>query len=127
MNTATRLLMAAVILVAVDFLYLSFSSTFAKAMFERIQGSPMKLNYLAAAIVYLALAYLLTRPYVDSAITAFGIGAATYAVYDFTNLATLKNYSVQFAIMDTLWGGTLFALAHFIYSTLVARLEGGSA
>jgi len=127
MNTATRLLMAAVILVAVDFLYLSFSSTFAKAMFERIQGSPMKLNYLAAAIVYLALAYLLTRPYVDSAITAFGIGAATYAVYDFTNLATLKNYSVQFAIMDTLWGGTLFALAHFIYTTLVARLEGGSA
>jgi uncharacterized membrane protein len=127
MNTTTRLLMAAVILVAVDFLYLSFSSTFAKAMFERIQGSPMKLNYLAAAIVYLALAYLLTRPYVDSATTAFGIGAATYAVYDFTNLATLKNYSVQFAIMDTLWGGTLFALAHFIYTTLVARLEGGSS
>ena len=127
MNTATRLLMAAVILVAVDFLYLSFSSTFAKAMFERIQGSPMKFNYLAAAIVYLVLAYLLTRPYVDSATTAFGLGAATYAVYDFTNLATLKNYSVQFAIMDTLWGGTLFALAHFIYTTLIARLEGGSS
>ncbi len=119
--------MATVILLAVDFLYLSFSSTFAKAMFERIQGSPMKFNYLAAAIVYLVLAYLLTRPYVDSATTAFGLGMATYAVYDFTNLATLKNYSVQFAIMDTLWGGTLFALAHFIYTTLLARLEGGSA
>jgi uncharacterized membrane protein len=127
MNTVTRLLMATVILLAVDFLYLSFSSTFAKAMFERIQGSPMKFNYLAAAIVYLVLAYLLTRPYVDSATTAFGLGAATYAVYDFTNLATLKNYSVQFAIMDTLWGGSLFALAHFIYTTLLARLEGGSA
>lgn len=127
MNAVSRLPMATVILLAVDFLYLSFSSTFAKAMFERIQGSPMKFNYLAAAIVYLVLAYLLTRPYVDSATTAFGLGAATYAVYDFTNLATLKNYSVQFAIMDTLWGGTLFALAHFIYTTLLARLEGGSA
>lgn len=127
MNTVTRLLIAAVILLAVDFLYLSFSSTFAKAMFERIQGSPMKFNYLAAAVVYLMLAYLLTRPYVDSSMTAFGLGLATYAVYDFTNLATLKNYSVQFAIMDSLWGGTLFALAHFIYSTLIARIEAGNA
>ncbi len=127
MNAASRMLMAAVILVAVDFLYLSFSSSFAKAMFEKIQGSPLRFNYLAAALVYLALAYLLTRPYVDSWTTAFGIGLATYAVYDFTNLATLKNYSVQFAIMDSLWGGTLFAIAHFIYTTLIARLEGGSA
>ncbi len=127
MNAASRLLIAAVILIAVDFLYLSFSSSFAKAMFEKIQGSPLRFNYLAAAVVYLVLAYLLTRPYVDSWTTAFGLGMATYAVYDFTNLATLKNYSVQFAIMDTLWGGTLFALAHFIYSTLIARLEGGSA
>lgn len=127
MNAASRLLIATVILIAVDFLYLSFASSFAKAMFEKIQGSPLRFNYLAAALVYLALAYLLTRPYVDSWTTAFGLGMATYAVYDFTNLATLKNYSVQFAIMDTLWGGTLFALAHFIYTTLAARLEGSSA
>jgi uncharacterized membrane protein len=43
-------------------------------------------------------------------------GAAVYAVYDFTNLAILKDYKVQFAVMDTLWGGTLFALAHYILS-----------
>lgn len=123
MNPTTRILLAAVILVAVDFLYLSFSAGYAKAMFEKIQGAPLRMNYIAAAVVYLVLAYLLTRPYVDSSVTAFGLGAATYAVYDFTNLATLKNYTVQFAIMDTLWGGTLFAIAHFIYTTLLARLE----
>lgn len=126
MNPTTRILLAGVILVAVDFLYLSFSAGYAKAMFERIQGSPMRMNYIAAAVVYFALAYLLTRPYVDSSVTAFGLGAATYAVYDFTNLATLKNYTVQFAIMDTLWGGSLFAIAHFIYSTLLVRLEGSA-
>ena len=119
--------MAAVILVAVDFLYLSFSAGYARAMFERIQGAPLRMNYLAAAIVYLALAYILTRPFVDSWTTAFGLGLATYATYDFTNLATLKNYTVQFAIMDSLWGGTLFAIAHFIYSTLLARFEAPSA
>jgi uncharacterized membrane protein len=126
MNPTTRILLAGVILVAVDFLYLSFSAGYAKAMFERIQGSPLRMNYIAAAIVYVALAYLLTRPFVDSSVTAFGLGAATYAVYDFTNLATLKNYTVQFAIMDTLWGGSLFAIAHFIYSTLLVRLEGSA-
>ncbi len=127
MNIVVKLALAAVRLVAVDMLYLSVISEYAKSMFARIQGAPLRFNYLAAAIVYLALAYLLTRPYVDSAMTAFGLGAATYAVYDFTNLATLKDYSVQFAMIDTVWGGTLFANAHMLYGLLVARFEGGSA
>ncbi len=42
------------------------------------------------------------------------MGAATYAVYDFTNLATLKNYDFSFAVVDTLWGGVLFAIVRFL-------------
>jgi uncharacterized membrane protein len=45
---------------------------------------------------------------------AFYVGAATYAVYDFTNLATLKNYDVKFAFADSLWGGILFYIGHTV-------------
>jgi uncharacterized membrane protein len=126
MNTFLNLALAAVILVAVDMLYLSIIGQYARAMFAKIQGSPMRFNYLAAAIVYAALAFLLTRPFIDSWWTAFSIGAATYAVYDFTNLATLKDYSVQFAMIDTLWGGVLFGFAHMLHGLLKGRIEGSA-
>ena len=71
---------------------------------------------LPAAVVYLALGYLATIP--KSLAEAFGIGAATYAVYDFTNLAILKSYDPIFAVADTLWGGTVMAIVHWIRTTL---------
>ncbi len=78
-------------------------------MFEKIQGSPVSMRLLPAFVVYVALAFLLLQQ-TDVLQAAFS-GAATYAVYDFTNLAVFKDYTLQFAIMDTLWGGVLFAAA----------------
>jgi uncharacterized membrane protein len=40
------------------------------------------------------------------------IGSTTYAVYDFTSYALLKDYDWRIAIADTLWGGVLFMLVH---------------
>jgi len=126
MNTIASILLAAAILLAVDMLYLSVIGEYAMSMFARIQGSPVRFNYLAAAVVYGVMAYLLTRPWMDSWWTAFTTGAAVYAVYDFTNLATLKDYTVQFAMIDTVWGGTLFAVAHMLHGLLVARFSGSA-
>ena len=78
-------------------------------MFQRIQGGPIQVIWWAAVIVYLALAYLLLQT--KEPLEAFGLGVATYAVYDFTNLATLRGYEPWFAVMDSLWGGVLFYLA----------------
>ncbi len=36
-------------------------------------------------------------------------GAITYGIYDLTNLATLKDYSVKLTAIDTAWGATLSA------------------
>jgi uncharacterized membrane protein len=40
---------------------------------------------------------------------AFLTGAATYAVYDFTVLAVRNDFRWSSAVLDTLWGGVLFA------------------
>ncbi len=78
-------------------------------MWVKIQGSPLKVVWWAAAVVYIAMAYLVLQTKTPQ--QAFAMGSAVYAVYDFTNLATLKNYDPRFAVADTIWGGTLFALA----------------
>jgi hypothetical protein len=46
------------------------------------------------------------------------IGAATYAVYDFTSLSILKKYEAKIAVADTLWGGVLFAITFSILKRL---------
>lgn len=67
------------------------------------------MNYWAGAVVYFAMAFLLLQTKTPQ--EAFYYGVATYAVYDFTNLATLKQYDPKFAVADSIWGGILFALA----------------
>jgi uncharacterized membrane protein len=102
----------AVLIFVVDIPWLYSVSGWSNEMVRTIQGSGLEMKLLPAAVVYLALGYLATLP--KSILEAFCIGAATYAVYDFTNLAILKKYDPMFAIADTLWGGTLMAIVYWI-------------
>ncbi len=106
----------AVLIFLVDIPWLYSVSDWSGKMIRDIQGSALEMKLLPAAIVYLALGYLATLP--KTLLEAFGIGAATYAVYDFTNLATLKKYDPMFAVADTLWGGTLMAAVYWLRTTI---------
>lgn len=113
MNKQVKELFTASLLVLIlDLPWLMVSSPYVGDMINRIQGSSLKMSYLPAVVVYIALGYLLLQT--TSVMEAFYAGLATYAVYDFTNLATLKNYDLSFALVDSLWGGVLFAMARFI-------------
>lgn len=73
-------------------------------------------NWSAAGVVYLALGagialFPAARATSLASAAVYGalFGLVTYAVYDFTNLATLRHYPLQLAIVDTLWGATAAA------------------
>ena len=104
-----KLLPLASLFFIIDIPYLS--QNWAKTMFQKVQGGlPVHLQWAAAPPVYLAMAFLLLHA--TSRISAFLIGVATYAVYNFTNLAVLAKYETAFAITDTTWGGILFAIVY---------------
>jgi len=111
MNILNYLLIAVIILI-VDLPWLLAGSKFSKSMIRSIQGSDLEVRYLPSIVVYLALAYLVCLP--KSLSEAFLLGLCVYAVYDFTNFATLKNYSFRFAVLDSIWGGILFVIVHSI-------------
>ena len=99
----------ALLFIVIDIPWLLLSSTYVAGMIKKIQGgAPIRPRWDTAAPVYLALAYLLQQTHSNS--EAFLMGLCVYAVYDFTNLSTLTNYTVEFAIADSLWGGVLFTL-----------------
>ena len=114
--SAQTLATAAVLLVLVDLPWLFVSAPYVQTMIQKIQGSPLEMRYFTAIPVYIALAYLINL--VEKPMDAFWMGLSTYAVYDFTNLSTLKNYSLNFALMDSLWGGILFAIVRSILNVL---------
>jgi uncharacterized membrane protein len=111
-----KMLFAMILFVVVDAVWLLTAGRYALAMTERIQGSPVTFRFAAAIPVYIALAYLIYQ--VDSVQDAALMGAATYAIYDFTSLAILKKYELGMAVADTLWGGALFAIVF----TLIKKL-----
>lgn len=112
MNRELQIFGTAIFLLALfDLPWLLAIGENAQKIVLRIQGSELKLRFAPAFVVYVALAYLVTR--VESPLDAFKMGVAVYAVYDFTNLAMFKQYPLSFAIMDTLWGGVLLASVRY--------------
>ena len=105
-----------VVLFLVDLIWLSTGGKYAVNMTERIQGSPLQFRYESALIVYLFLAYLFLET--KTIKQAFLYGMCIYGVYDFTNYALLNKYDLQFALLDTLWGGILFAIVKYIFITI---------
>jgi uncharacterized membrane protein len=95
---------AMVVMAVIDAPWLWFTANVIKDPFYT-SGGGMKL--WAAVIVYIALAFLLLRQ--TNVKDAFLTGAATYAVYDFTVLAVRSDFRWTSAVLDTLWGGVLFA------------------
>lgn len=102
---------AVLLLILFDLPWLFLIGETAQKLILRIQGSDLNLRYAPALVVYLALAYLVTKT--ESPLEAFKVGVAVYAVYDFTNYAMFKNYTLSFALMDSIWGGILMAMVRY--------------
>jgi len=116
------LLISAIIFVSLDFLYLSTIKNYFLNQIKKVQGSPVTVNFLAIVICYIFLIiginYFIIKPK-RSVQDAFLLGLVIYGVYETTNWALLKNWSVITVIIDTLWGGTLFALTTYLTNMLV--------
>lgn len=101
------------ILLAVDTLYLyNIGMTTFQKNVQLIQKMPLELNIYGALLSYVCVIGILyyfiisqRKPVFD----AFLLGIFLYGTFDMTNLAIFKKYAWSTAIIDTLWGGTLFA------------------
>ena len=115
------LLLSAIVLITIDFMYLQSIKSYFQKQMRSVQGSDMQINYLGAAICYIFLIvginYFIIKPN-RSVKDAFLLGLVIYGVYETTNYALFKNWSAITVIIDTLWGGILFALTTFIVRIL---------
>jgi uncharacterized membrane protein len=115
------MLASAIIFVVIDFIYLNLIKDFFGKQIKSVQGSEIKVNLLGVALCYIFLIiginYFIIKPR-KSVQDAFLLGLIIYGVYETTNYALFKNWSIVTVIMDTLWGGVLFAVTTYIVNLL---------
>lgn len=116
-----KLLVSAITMVSIDFIYLSLIKDYFANQVRRIQGTAMKINLFGAIICYIFLItginYFIIKPN-RSIQDAFLLGLVIYATFDFTNLAIFENWSIITAIIDSVWGGILFASTALVVKKL---------
>ncbi len=114
MHFIIKIIIISILFIICDIPWLLFNKSWFVPMMSAIQGSKVSMILWPTLIIYPAMSFLLLQS--TSILHAATIGAATYAVYDFTNLATIKDYQLSFAIADTVWGGILFSIVKVITS-----------
>jgi len=107
------LLISAIVFVCLDFFYLNFMKGYFNNQIKDVQGTAIQMNLLALIICYIflifGLNYFIIKPK-RSVSDAFLFGLVIYGVYETTNWALFSKWRITSVIMDTLWGGILFAL-----------------
>jgi len=105
-------------LLALDAVWLSSTASSTREIFAKLQGQPLEIRWVAAAVVYalmvIAVWYFAVEP--SKTVTEAGtkgavLGATMYGLYDMTNYATLAKYPLSFALTDMAWGTFLMATA----------------
>lgn len=123
MNYIKMYLISLVIFLVIDGFWLLVVS---KNLYTKEIGHLMvdNANIIVALIFYViflvGLVYFVINPAIESGnilkllISAALFGLVTYATYDLTNLATLKNWPLKITIIDLIWGTSLSTIVSYL-------------
>lgn len=107
-----RYIFACILFLIADGLFLWMNRVHFQNQIINVQRVIMQPNYNAMIMSYVfllsGLCYFIIRPH-RSVLEAFLLGLLIYGVFEFTNMGIFKKWELKTAIMDTLWGGILFA------------------
>ncbi len=124
-------LIALPVFFAIDMLWLALV---AKNFYQKQIGFLMKpdINWLAAIIFYLLfitglIIFVITpavikQSWVHALLYGALFGLVTYATYDLTNLATVKDWPLLVTLVDLVWGSVLAASVSVITYLIANRI-----
>jgi uncharacterized membrane protein len=114
-----------------DLFWLGARGEYHSRLFAEIQKSPLTIRFLPALAVYSLIALAVWYFVFQVAATnvakdpakAFAVGAtlgfSMYGLYDLTNYATLKGYTLEMTVVDMAWGTFLCGTAASVTSYLL--------
>jgi uncharacterized membrane protein len=119
-----------IVFMTIDLIWLG---VVARKLYNKYLGYIMakNINWIAAIIFYIifvvGLLIFVIQPAIGKEsiqhIIYYGMayGFITYATYDLTNLATLKDWPIEITIIDLIWGTTLATLTSYFSYLIINR------
>lgn len=111
------------LLLLLDAVYISIFSLFFNTLFKRVQGGRnLSLRYGAFVATYLFMASIIYYFRLVKKFTInemFLLGFSIYGVYELTNYTTLLDWNMKMVVLDTIWGGSLFATTTLLMKKLI--------
>lgn len=106
------------ILIFLDVIFLYLNKEQFKEQLFLVQKTDFIMKPLGAILTYFFIILLLFWFIIKENRTpfdAFILGLCSYGIYEYTNYSLLNEWTIQTTVVDTLWGGILFALTTYIY------------
>ena len=110
-----------IITLVLDITYLTLTKGSYNSVVKSVQGSEIKLNYIAAALAYFFIVFI-HYYYIEkknATLRESGmLGLCAYGIFNATNLAIFDKWTWEIAILDTLWGATAFITSSYLYKII---------
>ncbi len=134
MNTSLFLKLYAItlpIFFAIDMVWLGLIS---KNLYQRELGYLMKANvnwaagllfyllFIVGLVVFVIAPALQNHSWVQAVLLGALLGLISYATYDLTNLATIKDWPVLITVIDLAWGMTISASVSVLAYLVAAKV-----
>ena len=108
-----------IIVLVLDFIaFKLFITAHFSKLIKNIQHSEMTVNYFGAGIAYifitLSIYLFIIKPNL-SLFYAGLLGFFIYGIYETTNFAIFKDWTILTILIDSIWGGILFFTTTFIF------------
>ena len=112
-----RILISSFVFIILDAIFIYTNKTAFENEVIDIQRVVMQVKPSGAIVTYIfllfALNYFIIHKY-KGPIEAFLLGLVIYGVYEGTNYTIFKKWPLNLAILDTIWGGSLFAITTYL-------------
>jgi uncharacterized membrane protein len=139
MNIIIKNLIVIILFIFLDYLWISFNIDMYNKNTIKIQGKLSIIKWkqiisiilvyilLIASIIYIAIPFTLNNikkedniidKIYKSIIYGGSIGLSIYGTYNLTSLIIYEKYSIEIAIIDTIWGLFLYTIITFAYVNL---------
>jgi uncharacterized membrane protein len=112
-----------VVLILLDMIWFQISaSTIYSPIFTKINGMSGYLVIPSALLSWALIATLITM-FAKNTTESFTLGVLSYGIYNATNFATIRHWTLRTLIADTLWGGIVSALAFTLVSKIMTMIK----
>ena len=108
-----RYIFTSILFLVLDSIFLKMNERMFQNQIINVQRVILQPNYGAIIMSYILLCftinYFIIRPHRDIS-EAFILGFLINGIFEFTTMSIFKKWELMCALIDTLWGGILFAL-----------------